>query len=327
MEVYTYPGDRPPIKGPVVTVGTFDGLHLGHQKVIVELLSRASLQHRPAVVVTFHPHPQWVVNPSTAPFVLTTKREKLQLLEQLGVDFCLVVDFTPKFGRWGPEGFVERFLVSFLQAKEVVVGPSHAFGQGRRGRIGYLQEMGKSHGFEVKVVGRASYAGSPISSTRIRHTIAQEGDFAGALNMLGHPYSLSGLVVEGDGRGRELSYPTANLSPYFRKLLPPDGVYIVKARLKGRERVGLMNVGYRPTFGKGERRLEVYLIGEGENLYGLELELAVYRRIRGERTFPHLRDLLTQLARDEEEALVYFRESIDKKQKEVEIALGEETES
>ncbi len=327
MEVYNYPGNRPQIAGPVVTVGTFDGLHLGHQRVIGELLSRASLQHRPAVVVTFHPHPQWVVNPATAPLILTTKREKLRLLEQLGVDLCLVVDFTPEFGRWGPDGFVEKFLVGFLQAKEVVVGPSHAFGQGRKGKIDYLQEMGKRYGFGVKVVGKSHYAGSPISSTRIRHTIVQEGDFAGALDMLGHPYPLSGQVVEGDGRGRKLFYPTANLSPYFRKLLPPDGVYIVKALFQGGERIGLMNVGYRPTFGEGERRLEAYLIGEEENLYGLELELMVYRRIREERTFPHPRDLLAQLAKDEEEALVYFQEPTDKKKKEVEIALGEGTES
>ena len=326
MEVYTYPGNRPRLRGPVVTVGTFDGLHLGHQRVIGELLRRASFQNGPAVVVTFHPHPQWVVNPSTAPLILTTKQEKLGLLEQLGVDLCLVVEFTPEFSHWGPEGFVERFLVGFLRAKEVVVGPSHAFGQGREGKIAYLQRMGRRYGFGVKVVGRSRYAGSPISSTRIRRTMAQERDFAAALNMLGHPYPLSGLVVEGDGRGRRLSYPTANLSPYFRKLLPPDGVYIVKARLQGRERIGLMNVGYRPTFGEGERRLEVYLIGEEGNLYGQELELMLHRRIREERAFPHPRDLLAQLAQDEELALAYFREPTDKKKKEVEIAFGEERE-
>ncbi len=326
MEVYTYPGDRPQVSGPIVTVGTFDGLHLGHQRVIGELLKRASLNHRSSVVVTFNPHPQWVVNPSTAPLVLTTKQEKLRLLEQLGVDLCLVVNFTPGFSRLGPEEFIKKLLVGFLPAKEVVVGPSHAFGQGRRGRLDYLQKMGRKHGFGVRVVEKLSFAGSPISSTRIRRTIAQEGDFPRALNMLGHPYSLNGLVIEGDGRGRKLSFPTANLSLYFRKLRPPEGVYIVRARFKGREGIGLMNLGHRPTFGEGERRLEVYLIGEDENLYGFEMELEVYRRIREERTFPHPDNLLAQVAKDEEETLAYFGKTIDKKIKEVRIALREGTE-
>ncbi len=306
MEVYSYPGDSPSVSAPVVTVGTFDGLHRGHQAIIGELLKRASLYRCPSVVVTFHPHPQWVIDPATAPLVLTTKQEKLRLLERLGVDLCLVINFTPHFSSWGPEEFIEKFLVGFLQAQEVVVGPSHAFGQRRRGRLGFLRRMGRRHGFRVEVVERMSFSGAPISSTRIRQTISPKGDFTSALNMLGHPYPLTGTVVRGEMRGRLLSFPTANLSPYFRKLLPPDGVYIVKARFAQRERMGLMNVGQRPTFGKGERRVEVYLIDEGEDLYGLNIELEVYRRIREERFFPHPEDLLAQLTKDEEEALAYF---------------------
>jgi riboflavin kinase/FMN adenylyltransferase len=306
MESYAYPGVRPKLSGAVVTVGTFDGLHLGHQKVIGELVRRASYNHRSSVVVTFHPHPQWVVNPSTAPTVLTTREEKLRLLAQLGVDLCLIVNFTPAFSRLGPEEFIQNLLIDFLQVEEVVVGPSHAFGQGRRGRIDYLQRMGKKYGFKVKVVEESSFAGFPINSTRIRRTISGGGNFPSALNMLGHPYPLDGVVIEGDGRGRRLSLPTANLSFYFRKLLPPDGVYIVKVRWRGREGVGLMNVGHRPTFGEGERRVEVYILGEDENFYGLSFELEIYRRIREERFFPHPDHLQAQVEKDIEETLAYF---------------------
>lgn len=289
--------------GAVITVGTFDGVHRGHQDVLATLVRRAEARGLPSVVITFDPHPLEVVNPAAAPPLLTLTEEKLAMFAQTGVSYVAVVPFTPQLAALEAEQFVDDVLLERFAMRELLVGHDHGFGRGRMGDIEVLRQLGRSRDFQVTVLPPVyANGGQAISSTAIRRSVAG-GDLARAALGLGRPYSIAGTVVRGDQRGRTIGYPTLNLSPPSpRKLLPPDGVYAVRVQLPEGEFGGMLNLGPRPTVGDHQRRIETHVFDARGDWYGAAVRLDFVARLRGTRPFPGLDALKSQLAEDESQA-------------------------
>jgi len=284
--------------GAVVTVGTFDGVHRGHQAVLAEIVRRARARGLESVVVTFDPHPLEIVNPAAAPRLLTLPAERHPLLTAGGVGRVVTLSFTAELARLSPEGFVRDVLRAKVGMQELVLGYDHGFGRGRSGDVDTVRRIGAADGFAVDVVDAVRDDGQPISSTLIRTAVAH-GDLALAQRWLGRPYGARGTVERGAGRGRSIGVPTINLPvPDTRKLLPPDGVYAVWVRWGERTCGGMMNQGPRPTFGVAERGLEVHLFDFAGELYGETVLVEWVRRLRDVRAFASREALLEQLARD-----------------------------
>ena len=284
-------------KGTVVTVGSFDGVHLGHRAVLAEIARRAKRSHRRSVLVTFEPHPMEVVNPPAAPPLLTLSAERREMLAQSELDAVVFLAFTPELARATPEEFV-RMLLETLHLKELVIGVDHGFGRGRTGDVEVLKTLGAELGFKVDVVPAVSIDGRPVSSTVIRRAVAG-GDLQTATRFLGRPYAMTGTVVRGAARGRALGYRTINLAPPDRrKLLPPDGIYAVQAEWRGGAAGGMMHQGPRPTFHEDERSLEVHLFDTDVDLYGKDVTVRWIARLRDVMTFPTADALRAQLDQD-----------------------------
>lgn len=296
-------GLPPDVRETVVTVGTFDGVHLGHRDVLVRLAARARESGRRSVLVTFDPHPLEVVNPAAAPQLLTLGTEKLELLAETGIDYVLVVPFTAALSRHSPSHFVDVVLRGRARMGELLIGYDHGFGRGREGDVEVLQALGARGGFHVEVVPPYTVdLGRPISSTSIRRAVAG-GDLYRAAASLGRLYAVSGRVRQGDQRGRVLGYPTINLSvPSPRKLLPPAGVYAVRVQTPAGPFGGMMNLGPRPTFSDPSVTLEVHLLDADVNLYGAHVRIDFVARLRDTMRFSGAEALIAQLARDEEGA-------------------------
>ena len=292
-------GLPPQTPGTVVTVGTFDGVHLGHQDVLARIGSRARAIGLSSVLVTFEPHPLEVVNPAAAPPLLTVGEEKIEVLAESGIEYAAVLPFTPTLRSYSAEQFVELVLLRRFRMRELLIGYDHGFGRGREGDVDVLREIGTKRGFRVEVIQAVTAADSlPISSTSIRRAIAG-GDLQRAALLLGRPYSVGGRVVEGAGRGRGLGFPTINLEPPPpRKLLPPEGVYAVRAQTPAGAFDGMMNLGPRPTFGESKRTLEVHLFDADVQLYGAHVRLEFASRLRDTRRFSSPDALVAQLSRD-----------------------------
>lgn len=285
-------------EGTTVTVGTFDGVHLGHQAVIREIVARAQAAGRRSVLLTFDPHPLEVVNPAAAPPLLTTGPERREALAQTGLDWVVLLRFDRALAALGPEDFVRDVLVAGCGVRELVIGYDHGFGRGRSGDVETLRRLGDRHGFAVDIVAPVDVTGQRVSSTLIRRAVAG-GDLATAARLLGRPYSVTAPVGHGAGRGRQLGVPTINLVGVPpRKLLPPDGVYAVRVEWRGGTAGGMMNQGGRPTFGEGERALEAHLFGVDADLYGEWVRLSWVRRLRDVARFPSPGALRAQLDRD-----------------------------
>ena len=285
----------------VVTVGTFDGVHRGHQSIIEYLMGRARQLDGVGVAVSFDPHPREVITGEPVP-LLTTIEERAEALEALGLDRFIVLPFTREFAEMTPEAFVEDVLIERIGLREIVVGYDHGFGKGRKGDHSLLRRLGERHGFSVDVVPAQVLEKDVISSSRIRRVLMAEGDVALARTLLGRPYRLSGTVVAGDHRGRELGFPTANLRVnHPAKVIPRAGVYAVYIRIDGgaKPRAGMMNIGHRPTFDGREERMEVHLFDFDEPLYRRTLTVDFIRRIRDERKFSSPDALVEQLSNDE----------------------------
>ncbi|PYO41393.1 MAG: bifunctional riboflavin kinase/FAD synthetase [Gemmatimonadetes bacterium] len=292
------------MSGTVATVGTFDGIHRGHQAVLSEVVRRGRAAGRPSLLVTFDPHPLEVVNPSAAPRLLTLPDEKRALAAALGVERVEVIAFTPDLARLGPEDFVRGVLRARFEMEDLVLGYDHGFGRGRSGDVELVRRLGREDGFAVEVVGAVTDNGQPISSSLIRTAVAH-GDLSSAARGLGRAYSLRGIVERGAGRGRTIGVPTINLTPPDpRKLLPPDGVYAVWVELPGkgegggRRYGGMMNQGSRPTFGVHARGLEIHLFDFSGELYGETVIVEWVRRLRDTQTFPSRQALVDQIERD-----------------------------
>jgi len=304
-------GLPPHVKGTVLTVGTFDGVHRGHRDVIDRLVTRAQTRGLPSVLVTFDPHPMEIVNPAAAPLLLTTREEKLEVLAESGIDYLAVVPFTASLAAFSAEEFVETVLRKRFRLDELLIGYDHGFGRQRAGNVSVLKELGEKDGFKVEVVDAvAASDGHSISSTSIRRAVAG-GDLGRACEGLGRPYSVSGRVVEGSQRGRSLGFPTLNLGPASpRKLLPPEGVYAVRAQTPRGAAGGMLNLGPRPTFGDMNTTLEAHLFDTDGNLYGAQVRLDFIARLREVRRFVSPEQLAIQLRQDEMQArsaLTLFR--------------------
>jgi len=288
----------------VATVGTFDGIHRGHQAVLDDVVRRARARGLVSLLVTFDPHPLEVVNPSAAPRLLTLSDEKRLLAAALGVERVEVVLFTPELARLGPEEFVRDVLRARFGMQELVLGYDHGFGRGRAGDVEMVRRLAREDGFAMEVVAAVKDDGQPISSSLIRTAVAH-GDLASAERGLGRPYSVRAVVERGAGRGRTIGVPTINLtSPDARKLLPPDGVYAVRVEVgkrdtrSGKRYGGMMNKGSRPTFGVHARGLEIHLFDFSGDLYDQVVTVEWVRRLRDTQTFPSRQALVAQIERD-----------------------------
>ena len=285
----------------VLTMGNFDGVHLGHQALLRATLSEARAQRATAEAMFFDPHPSAFFQPQRCPPMLTSvARRRALLLEHAGLDAVDVRRFDAAFARQSPDAFVEDVLVGQRNAVVVVVGPDFRFGQGREGDVARLVAMGKARGFRVHVIPPVEFQGEPISSTRIRELLAQ-GDVASAAVLLGRPHDLTAEVVHGDHRGHTIGFPTANLAVEGNLAIPADGVYAVMVEEGGQTRAAVANVGVRPTF-KAGRSLEVHILDFESDLYGTSLRVSFIERLRDEQRFESVTALMRQIGRDAEAA-------------------------
>lgn len=307
----TFRGPAAPLprlpNGSTVTVGSFDGVHLGHQAVLQEIDRRARAAGRASVLVTFDPHPLEVVNPGAAPPLLTTGPERLEILAQSPLDYVLILRFDRQLAELPPERFVREILLERCGVRELVIGHDHGFGRGRSGDVETLRRLGAQEGFDVDVVDPVDFGGQHVSSSRIRRAVAG-GDLATARAMLGRPYGIVGKVGGGERRGRLLGVPTINLTELSpRKLLPPDGVYAVAVEWRGGRVGGMMNQGPRPTFQDGRRILEAHLFDFEGDLYNEWVRVEWVERLRDIERFPSVEQLRQQLERDRTSAVAALR--------------------
>jgi riboflavin kinase/FMN adenylyltransferase len=295
--------------GSTVTVGSFDGVHLGHQAVLREIGHRARAAGRASVLVTFDPHPLEVVNPEAAPPLLTTGPERLEILAQSPLDYVVLLRFDRYVAELTPEQFVRQILVDRCAVRELVIGHDHGFGRGRSGDVETLRRLGSAIGFGVDVVDPVDVGGQLVSSSRIRRAVAG-GDLSTAGAMLGRPYGVVGQVGQGERRGRGLGVPTINLSELSpRKLLPPDGIYAVAVEWREGRTGGMMHQGPRPTFHDGRRVLEAHLFDFDGNLYGEWVRIEWVERLRDVEHFSSVAELQAQMERDRIQALAALRRS------------------
>lgn len=281
-----------------ITVGTFDGVHRGHQAVLREIVRRARASDRESVLVTFEPHPLRIVAPDRAPCLLTTPIERRLLWPQFELDYVVVVPFDDRLRQLSPEAFVRDVLVRQLRLGELVIGYDHGFGKDRKGDVETLRRLGMDEGFSVDVVGPVTSGEETVSSTKIRGAIAS-GDLAIAAAGLGRAYSAYGRVVRGAGRGRSLGFATANLELDLDKCLPPEGVYAVLAEIDGERHEAMANLGPRPTFEETGSGLEAHFLDwSGEPLYGALVGIEFVRRLRPVKRFDGPEELSAQLGRD-----------------------------
>jgi riboflavin kinase/FMN adenylyltransferase len=299
---WSHPSGLPRGRGAVATVGTFDGVHLGHWAVLQEIRARAEATGRRSVLVTFDPHPLRIVRPEHAPLLLTTPVEKKEILAESGVDWAVFLSFTEALSRYEPRRFVEEILVGRLGVQELVIGYDHGFGRDRQGDPATLQTIGQELGFSVDVVPPVAAEGGAVSSSRVR-TLLMEGDVRGARSCLGRPYSIRGVVVRGDGRGRGLGFPTANLRVAERdKLVPPPGIYAVRGVLRSGTWSGALHLGPRPTFKGSPPSIELHLLDFDGDIYGEEVRVDFVEYVRGVEPFDSAEALVRQIRKDVEVA-------------------------
>jgi len=293
-------------KRPVVTIGTFDGVHLGHQKVILRLREFAKQHNGESVIFTFHTHPRLVTAPDKANLrLLTTLKEKTDLFEKYGIDHLIVYTFDKEFSDLSYSEFVEKILVEKINTHCLVVGYDHKFGKNREGGFDYLQKCAEKFNFEIEKLDALLVQDESVSSTKIRDAL-QNGEIEKANHYLGYPFTLHGTVVEGKQLGRKLGFPTANIvaSDKF-KIIPGYGVYVVKVEIGGNIYSGMLNIGMRPTFNDNadNRSIEVNIFDFSDDLYGKEITLKFVGKIRDERKFENIEMLVSQLVKDKETAL------------------------
>ena len=294
-------------RGGIVTIGNFDGVHLGHRRILETVGARAREASRPAVAITFEPHPLAVLRPDHAPRRIQTLRQKEEAIEVLGIETLLVIPFTRDFSLTEPEDFVRDFLVGRLAASELYLGEHFAFGRAKRGDLALLKRMGPECGFEAAGVEEVFFEGEPISSTRIRNAL-ERGEVAKANAMLGREYELDGIVSKGEKVGHKIGYPTINLAPE-NDFHPAEGVYVTWIAIPSfaARFGGVTNIGRRPTlYEESEAVIETYVFDFNADVYGEKVRLFFLERLREERKFSSVEALTGQIARDIEAARAYF---------------------
>jgi len=285
----------------VITLGTFDGLHLGHQQIVDTIIQKSRQSGGRSFLLTFDPHPRKVIPGRNDVKLLSTLEEKIEILEQLGLENLFIINFTEKFSRQSPEEFVKKYLVEGIGLKEIVIGHDHHFGKERDGNFELLQNLGHKFNFAVTLVPEFSVEGETVSSTKIRNALLA-GDVLKAGKMLGRNYSFKGKIVRGDGRGRKLGFPTANLSTGNEdKLIPAKGIYAAECIIENEMHYGLLSLGRRPTFHKdGDIIPEFYIFDFDRDIYDSIMQVNLVQRIRDEEKFNSVDELIIQMKKDEE---------------------------
>jgi riboflavin kinase / FMN adenylyltransferase len=298
MHVYNDLTEVPFNKSTVVTIGTFDGIHLGHKKIIEKVVDRASQNNSRSLLITFYPHPRNVVSGDKIK-LLNTQEEKSNLISSLGINDLVVIKFTKEFSQLAPSEFFKNIVVDKIGLTEIIIGHDHHFGKGRGGDQETLKEMGKEFNFEVTAVDAVKISDEIISSTKIRNFLT-EGDIKKSNEFLGRYYSFNGSVVEGDKRGRELGFPTANIQlGSNEKLLPALGIYLVEVLIENNRHHGLLSIGRRPTFyNEGSIVPEVFIFEFDQDIYGKNIVVNMIERIREEKKYSSAEALITQMNED-----------------------------
>ena len=311
MQVHQNIDDLPLFRKAVVTIGTFDGVHLGHQQIIHQLIAEAKACGGESVILTFHPHPRKVVNSSQHPiYLLNSLEEKIELLETHGIDHLVVIPFTDQFSKMSAREYVSRFLAGKFHPYTLIIGYDHRFGNDRKGNYQLLEEMGPGYGFSVREIPEHIINSLTVSSTNIRKALLA-GKLEEANDYLGYPYMLSGTVVHGDKRGRSIGFPTANLEVTDKeKLIPANGVYAVRIQAGQQRRIhnGMMNIGIRPTIAGTRRLIEVNIFAFSEDIYGEPLRVSLHHYLREEKKFASLDELRDQIIKDKKEILLLLNE-------------------
>jgi riboflavin kinase / FMN adenylyltransferase len=309
MQVFDSIKDLTKNKNTILTLGTFDGIHPGHLKIIDKLVDCSKEKGCRNVVITFHPHPRTVLGTGVDVKMLTTPEERKALLKKHGVENFLTINFTKEFASLTAEQFIYDYLINGIGLNEIIIGHDHHFGKGRSGNVELLKKIGEKENFKVTAVDAFYINDEIVSSTKIRNAIS-EGNIKKANSLLGRNYSFTGIVVGGDKRGRELGFPTANIqlsSP--EKLLPAIGIYAVKVYLGNTQHIGLLSIGNRPTFyNAGELVTEVYIYNFDREIYGEEVTIELVEHLRGEERFKSAEDLINQMNKDKEDGLKIFKE-------------------
>lgn len=288
------------LKGAIVTIGNFDGVHLGHREIFRKIVREAEETHKKSIVITFDPHPQKIIHPERRPFfLLTPLQEKLDLIASCGVDAVIMIAFSTEFAQVTAGEFVEDLLWKRLHLSKLLVGYDYVFGKGKGGNAQFLKASGERLGFQVEEIGVVKTDGLIASSTNIRLSILA-GNVSLAAEMLGRPYSVSGVIVKGYRRGTEIGYPTANIKS--EKVIPATGVYAIIAELEGRRHEGVINIGNNPTFGNEETSVEVHLLDFEGDIYGKDITILFIERLRDEKKFKGPAELVRQIKRDIEKA-------------------------
>lgn len=289
--------DLSKIRNAAATIGVFDSVHLGHQKILKKLVREAAKEKRNALVITFHPHPRKILNPRiTVPFI-TSLEHRLRLIEEMGVDFLLVIKFTRSLARMNAADFIKKILVHNLNVKTLVVGENFLFGKMGSGNFNLLRKKARAHGFRLFGVKPVKIKEAVISSTRIRRAI-EKGDLKNASLMLGRPVTVLGTVVKGRRIGRRLGFPTANIDPHH-EAIPPSGVYAVHVKVGNGAYKGALNIGRRPTFGKDiEPGIELHILNFKKDIYRKDVEIIFKRKIRNEKKFSSVEALRNQIKKD-----------------------------
>ncbi len=292
------------IKNAVVTIGTFDGVHLGHQEILKRVIELAKQDNGEACMVTFWPHPRFVLKPDDDDLkLLSTFDEKAQILEAIGIDHLLKIEFTKEFSKWSSEAFVQDVLIKAIDTKKLVIGYDHHFGKNREGSFEYLQQNAADYGFTVEEISRQDIDNVGISSTKIR-TALEAGHVEDAALFLGRLYGVRGTVITGDKIGRTIGFPTANIEVAAKyKLVPAEGTYAVQVKINKKTYNGMLNIGSRPTIAGEEKRMEVNIFNFNNDIYDQQLEVFFVKRLRNEKKFDSIESLTEQLKIDKEHAI------------------------
>ncbi len=296
----------------VVTIGTFDGVHIGHQKIIERLVNTARAGSLESAILTFFPHPRMVLQKDADIKLINTIEERKEILEKSGIDHLIIHPFTQQFSRLSAREFVRDILVNKLKARKVIIGYDHRFGRNRTADINDLREFGREYNFEVEEISKQDVEDVAVSSTKIRKALL-EGKVEKANQYLSYPFALAGTVVKGKGLGKEFSYPTANLHIHENyKLIPKNGVYVVRSVIDGKVVFGMMNIGTNPTVGGTEKTVETYFFDLDKDLYGEYLSIELLTRIRDEKKFDTIEALKRAMKQDEAFSFQYIRDNYAK---------------
>ncbi len=309
MKTFTSISDFSSTKKSIVTIGTFDGVHIGHKKILEKVIQNAVAQDCESVVLSFFPHPRMVLQADSDIKLLNTVEEKILLLEKAGIDNIIIHPFSQEFSRLTAEEFVKTILIDRLNIQKIIIGHDHRFGRNRTADIDDLIQFGEKYNFEVEQISAQEINEIAISSTKIRNAII-DGNVSLAKNYLGYNYFFSGTVVQGKQLGRTIGFPTANIEIEENyKLIPKIGVYIVKSFFKNQEIFGMMNIGNRPTVNGENQTIEVNFFNFDENIYNQKLTITILDRIRDEQKFASLDDLKFQLNQDKTTSLKFISTS------------------